>query len=212
MLTPFFRAVGFADGAHGHQLDKGGQPYLCHCLRVGVSLLPDVDAAIVGVLHDVLEDTDTTPAQLHDFLAGFSSGLFSPCITLTKSPNENYAAYLDRVSRDPLALRVKVADLCDNLLPNRIGAAEATGADVLPLLQKYIDALRLLPIPDELRVVHCVDRRLEQAVRMKDTWPSWRTRETSKISLTEAVNRAREASHPQLPTTPVHFAGGIDAV
>src|SRR5271157_5837662 len=49
-------AIGTSAEIHRGQKDKGGHPYYRHPLRVGLSLLPDVDAAIVGVLHDTIED------------------------------------------------------------------------------------------------------------------------------------------------------------
>ena len=57
ITDPLYLAIRLAASAHHNQLDKGGDPYLWHVLRVGISLLPDLDAAIVGVLHDVLEDS-----------------------------------------------------------------------------------------------------------------------------------------------------------
>src|SRR5690242_11283204 len=52
----FLHALELAVEAHRHQTDKAGEPYAWHVIRVGASLLPDEEAAVVGLLHDVLED------------------------------------------------------------------------------------------------------------------------------------------------------------
>ena len=51
------RAIELAKKAHKNQKDKAGKPYIGHCLRVMDSLNTPEDK-IVGVLHDVIEDTD----------------------------------------------------------------------------------------------------------------------------------------------------------
>ena len=61
-------AASFAANAHRHQVRKGGQgSYICHPLRVA-SLLDAAGAyeetVIIGLLHDVLEDTDTDYNEL----------------------------------------------------------------------------------------------------------------------------------------------------
>ena len=107
-------AIGFAAEAHFGQRDKQGAPYILHVLRVALSL-PDRDAQIVGALHDVVEDTGNDLDDLRD--AGFSEYLVRAVDTLThrKDEGESYENYIERVAQSPLASRVKLADLRDNL-------------------------------------------------------------------------------------------------
>lgn len=95
--------------------DKAGVPAFDHAQRVRELLAsPDSDqAAIVAWLHDLVEDTPLTLPDLEGF--GFSPGIIAVVDALTRRAEETYADYIDRVSRDPVARRVKIADLTDHL-------------------------------------------------------------------------------------------------
>ncbi len=81
-----------------------------------MAAVDSLEAKIVAVLHDVIEDT---PISLED-LGMFPTAVVEAINTLTKRPNEDYEAYLTRVMADPLALVVKIADMTDNLDISRI--------------------------------------------------------------------------------------------
>lgn len=149
-LFPFREALRFASVAHGQQLDKGGELYICHCARVGSAILPDIDAAVVGVLHDVLEDTAIRVAEIELFLATLfprirpDACLLALCL-LRRRKEEPYDAYIAELAKNPLARRVKLADLKDNLRPDRMQQAfQRTGTSLAPLAQRYRRALHLL--------------------------------------------------------------------
>ena len=147
----FDLALLIAKQAHHGQLDLAGQPYLWHPLRVGASLLPDMDAAIAGLLHDVLEED---PVSGNFILSGadfrcstFPGPILSAVRALTRNkPSESYTGYIRRVALDPLAAKVKFADLADNLRPDRLAAvAAAKGQERADeLRQRYIAALGYL--------------------------------------------------------------------
>jgi (p)ppGpp synthase/HD superfamily hydrolase len=141
----FELALLIAKQAHHGQIDLAGQPYLWHPLRVGASLLPDMDAAIAGLLHDVIEDG---PAHTLYLLSTFFPGVILDTVrTLTRNnPSESYTDYIHRVALDPLAAKVKFADLADNLRPDRLAAvAAAEGQERADeLRQRYIAALDYL--------------------------------------------------------------------
>jgi len=59
------QAISIASLAHEGQLDKGGEPYILHPLRVMMKL-KDYDLRIIAVLHDVIEDTKVTDIDLLD--------------------------------------------------------------------------------------------------------------------------------------------------
>lgn len=141
-------AIQSAARAHQGQVDKAGEPYLWHVLRVGISLLPDLDAAVVGVLHDVLEDCPWTVEELR--ATGQTDPLIEALIVLSRKPGSTYSGYIAMVGAVPLARKVKLADLEDNLRPDRLAAAAAAGHDMAPLVKRYHDAqayLRAL-VPD----------------------------------------------------------------
>lgn len=124
------RAVAIAAEAHLGQLDKGGNPYVYHPLRMALRAETEAER-MVALLHDVVEDTSWT---LSDLAAeGFSPEVLAAVDCLTKRPCEPYLDYLDRIASDPLAVRVKRLDLTDNV--GRL--AQLTEPDRSRLAAKY---------------------------------------------------------------------------
>lgn len=117
-MATLTRAIQIATEAHDGQVDKGGAPYILHPLRVMLAMKTD-EERIVAVLHDVLEDCPASrPAQ---FIAeGFSEAVVSAMVTLTRRNEETYGSFIERVARNDLAARVKIADMRDNLDLSRI--------------------------------------------------------------------------------------------
>ena len=133
------KAILIATEAHKNQKDKYGAPYLLHVMRVMTSGRTE-DEKIVGVLHDVVEDTDWTFEQLQK--EGFSNHIIDAIRCLSKtSDEENYDLFIERIKGNQLAVKVKLNDLTDNLDVKRI--PEVTGKDV-ERLNKYLKAYRLL--------------------------------------------------------------------
>lgn len=136
------RAIQIAASAHEGQVDRGGAPYILHPLRVMLAQETD-EARIVAVLHDVVEDSDDwTLDRLRK--EGFSERVLEAVAALTKEGPQDYFEYLKQVAVIPLAVRVKVADLADNLNPNRLGRKPT--ADDLARFEKYEEALRRLGV------------------------------------------------------------------
>jgi hypothetical protein len=139
-MSPLERAIEIASEAHAGQTDKCGAPYIEHPLRVS-SALPEGDAQIAGVLHDVVEDSAWTLEQLAD--EGFSEEVLAAVDACTRREGEGYGDFVARAGRDPLGRLVKVVDLRDNLDVTRLG--EITDRDRLRIL-KYTEALALLAL------------------------------------------------------------------
>lgn len=114
MTSKLAEAISLAALAHDGQVAKSGEPYILHCLRVMLAQKTD-DARIVGVLHDLIEDTDWTAEGLRAL--GFSDEIVQAIEVLTKRKGEPYNFYLERVVNNDLALAVKRADVRDNLRP-----------------------------------------------------------------------------------------------
>lgn len=97
--------------------DKGGRPKSGHVDRVAARVPRTVDKT-VAYLHDLIEDTDYGEARLR---WTFPRKIADAVMTLTRSDKaEDYMTYIAKIARDPLARRVKLADLDDNLDPRRI--------------------------------------------------------------------------------------------
>lgn len=131
-------AITIAATAHRGQIDKGGAPYVLHPLRVMLQMSTNQER-ITAVLHDVLEDSGLTVDDLR--AEGFPDVVIEAVTLLTKSESEDYDAYVARVVLNPLARRVKVADLEDNCDLSRI--PHPTGAHHA-LVEKYRRALRFI--------------------------------------------------------------------
>ncbi len=117
-MSTLERAIAIAEAAHAGQRDKAGQPYIGHPMRVMKSVDTD-DERIVAVLHDVVEDSDWTLDMLRK--EGFAAPIVEAVDALTKRPGEDYdREFIPRAGRLPLARRVKLADLADNLDRTRL--------------------------------------------------------------------------------------------
>lgn len=113
------RAINFAAAMHYGQRDKGGMPYICHPLRVMQAVAkygPEVMAA--AVLHDVVEDCEN--AHLADIRVVWGQRIADAVDALTKRDGEAYDVYLRRVAVNSIAVKVKLADLDDNMNLTRI--------------------------------------------------------------------------------------------
>lgn len=111
------KAICIAANAHKGQVDKAGQPYILHPLRV-MFMRMDETERICAVLHDVIEDSDITIDYLRK--EGFSEEVLGAIDALTKREYENYNDFIGRVIGNKIACKVKLADLSDNMDLSRI--------------------------------------------------------------------------------------------
>lgn len=136
-------AVLVAVEAHRGQVDKDGRPYVLHPLRVMHGFPPaDEDAQIVAVLHDVVEDTAMTLDELRN--AGLEPELADAVDLLTHRRDVPNSDYWATVATNPLARRVKIADVADNSLPERLAALDPATAS--RLATKYRLAMKALGV------------------------------------------------------------------
>lgn len=138
-MSTLERAIAIAAEAHKGQLDKAGNEYIGHPMRV-MEMGKTEEEKIVGVLHDVVEDTPWTFDMLE--AEGFSSEILFAlkCVT-KKSENENYDDFIERVRKNPLATAVKINDLTDNMDIRRL--PYLSDKDV-KRLKKYLKAYKKL--------------------------------------------------------------------
>jgi len=138
-MSTLQRAIEIATEAHQGQLDKAGRDYIGHPLRV-MEMGKTEEEKIVGVLHDVIEDSDWTFEKLAE--EGFSDEVIAAlkCVTKT-SENENYDDFIDRIKKNPLAAAVKINDLTDNMDIRRL--PYLSDKDV-KRLKKYLKAYKRL--------------------------------------------------------------------
>ncbi|RMM42184.1 HD domain-containing protein [Pseudomonas corrugata] len=137
-MSTLEKAIAISARAHEGQTDKGGSPYILHPLKVMLRLSHH-DERIVAVLHDVVEDTRVTLADLRS--EGFSEAILAAIDSLTKREGETYQAFIERAGRDPLARRVKLADLAENSDLSRI---DSPSQNDLERVEKYRKAAEYL--------------------------------------------------------------------
>lgn len=131
-MSTLERAIEIAREAHAGQYDKAGKEYILHPLRV-MERGRTEEEKIVGVLHDVVEDSEWTFEMLE--AEGFTPEVIEALRCVTKlSEDEDYDHFIDRVLTNPLAMRVKLLDLEDNMDMSRLD--ECTEGDI-QRLQKY---------------------------------------------------------------------------
>ena len=144
-MSTLERAIQIATEAHRGQVDKAGNDYILHPLRV-MELGNTLEEKIVGVLHDVVEDTDWTFERLAD--EGFSPIILDALRCVTKlSEDEPYDHFISRVQANPLAITVKLNDLSDNMDIRRLKAL--TEKDFIRL-QKYHKAYWSLKVGSKI--------------------------------------------------------------
>jgi (p)ppGpp synthase/HD superfamily hydrolase len=133
------RAIAIAADGHAGQIDKAGQPYVLHPLRMMLSL-SSIDERIVAVLHDVCEDC---PGWTFDRLRkeGFPDHIIEALRSVTKREGEVYEDFALRAAANPIGRRVKLADLHDNCDLTRIAMPNERDRERIEKYRRAIDLI-----------------------------------------------------------------------
>ena len=123
---------------HGDQPDKTGLPYILHPWHVAEQMERE-DEIIVALLHDIVEDTECTLEVLES--AGFSDRVLAAVDVMTHRKGVPYQDYVELIAKNPLAAKVKLADLRHNSTLERLD--EVTEED-LKRKEKYQKAIERL--------------------------------------------------------------------
>lgn len=131
-------AMKIAYAAHHGQVDKGGIPYIFHPYHLAEQM-PDEFTTCVALLHDVVEDTSVT---LEELAKVFPKEVVDAVAMMTHRKDEPYLEYVMRVSTNPIARTVKLADLRHNSDESRLENADET--TLAYFRQKYRQAFEIL--------------------------------------------------------------------
>jgi (p)ppGpp synthase/HD superfamily hydrolase len=148
--------IALAEFAHRNQTDKAGLPYIEHPRRVMEAVqtqgaLPYVQMA--AILHDVTEDTAFTPYTLLEL------GIPEAAVEIVKLLDRGHSElifhmeyledetdkdtfYYESIRKNPEAVKVKLADIGDNLQPWRLAYLPEETQE--RLREKYAKAIKLL--------------------------------------------------------------------
>jgi len=132
-------AIDFALTKHQGQVDKAGRPYFGHVLRVALSVLPyGEEYTIAALLHDVVEDCNITLVEIEQ---KWGSHVSEAVNALSRRPNEIYSDFVERASKNVISRVVKLADLEDNMQPERIAVLPVEQQGII---QRYAKAYEFL--------------------------------------------------------------------
>ena len=130
------RATDIAIEVHTGQYDKNNQPYINHVIRVS-SAGQTIQKKIVGALHDVVEDSNLTIDNLKE--EGFDAEILDAVHTMTHYEKQTYDEYIYKIILNPLAARVKINDLTDNMDLRRLDVLDG---ETIMGVKKYFAAYK----------------------------------------------------------------------
>ena len=132
------KALKLCFDAHKEQLDKSGLPYVFHPFHLAAQMKSE-NTTIVALLHDVVEDTDYTFADLEK--RGFSKEVIDALKLLTHDPAIPYMEYVSKIKGNAIAKEVKLADLMHNSDVTRLDVVDEKAKK---RREKYLKAIELL--------------------------------------------------------------------
>lgn len=139
LYTPMTKkALKLCFQAHKDQTDKSGLPYVFHPFHLAEQM-PDELTTIVALLHDVVEDTEYTLSDLREM--GFPEEAVAAIALMTHSDGVPYLDYVAKIKDNPIARKVKLADLRHNSDLSRLDHVDGTA---LARVEKYAAAIRIL--------------------------------------------------------------------
>ena len=139
-MSSLERAIMIAAVAHEGHLDEANEPYLLRVLRVMLKM-DDHQNRIVAALHGVVDDN---PRWSLERLRGegFSERIVQAVDSLSRRPGEFYETFIERVSRDPVARLVKIADLEEQSDLSRLPEPSEEDFERLEKYQRALVALQ----------------------------------------------------------------------
>ena len=132
------KALKLCFEAHKDQVDKTGLPYVFHPFHLAEQMDDEI-STVCALLHDVVEDTDLTLENLTEM--GFPVEVTDVLALLTHDPDVPYMDYVKVISTNPVATKVKIADLTHNSDLTRLDVVDEYA---LKRGQKYAEAMKLL--------------------------------------------------------------------
>ena len=141
IYTPLtIHAMELAYNAHHGQVDKSGVPYIFHPLHLAEQMDDEISCC-AALLHDTVEDTYVTLEQLSQV---FPAQVVEAVRLLTHDENTDYFDYVRAIRDNPIAKKVKLADLAHNSDATRFAAVVVPPERIGHLRDKYTKAKAIL--------------------------------------------------------------------
>ena len=133
-MAPYARARKLVERVFENTFDKGGNPYLDHLYSVASNLEEEKEKT-TGLLHDIIEDKGFHAEDLRKL--EFSEEVIEAVLLVSRRKDETYKEFIERIlkSNNKLALRVKIADMTNNMDLSRI--KNPTEEDIRRVEEKY---------------------------------------------------------------------------
>ena len=134
------KAMKIAYAAHHGQVDKCGIPYIFHPMHLAESMDDEVSCC-AALLHDVVEDTSVTMDEL---AKEFPPEVIAVLKLLTHEEGTDYFDYVRAIRTNPIAVKVKLADLAHNSDQTRCTGSDLTEEQLAYFREKYRKAKEIL--------------------------------------------------------------------
>lgn len=134
------KAMCIAYAAHNGQVDKSGIPYIFHPIHLAESM-DDEFSCCCALLHDVVEDTAVTMEEL---AREFPTEVIDVLKLLTHEKCVDYFDYVRAIKENPIARKVKLADLAHNSDQSRCIGSDFAPERLAQWKQKYQKANAIL--------------------------------------------------------------------
>ena len=134
------KAMHIAYQAHHGQFDKSGAPYIFHPIHLAETM-DDEYSCCVALLHDTVEDTDVTIDELK---AIFPKEVTDAVALMTHQKGTDYFDYVRAIKENPIARKVKLADLAHNSDQSRCVGSDLTEERKAAWRAKYEKATKIL--------------------------------------------------------------------
>lgn len=141
IYTPLtIKAMQYAYAAHHGQQDYNGVPYILHPVHLAEQMEDEISCA-AALLHDVVEDT---PATFDDLRAVFPEAVVEVVTYLTHDDETDYFDYVRKIRENPIAMKVKLADIAHNSDPSRAVNCNVPPEKLVYWKKKYARARAIL--------------------------------------------------------------------
>ena len=134
------KAMKIAYAAHHGQVDYNGIPYIFHPIHLAEGMDDEISCC-AALLHDVVEDTAVTMEEL---AKEFPEEVIEVLKLLTHGEDTDYFNYVQAIKTNPIAVKVKLADLAHNSDQSRCVGSDLTPERLAHWKQKYDKAKKIL--------------------------------------------------------------------
>ena len=134
------KALRIAYAAHHGQVDKCGIPYIFHPIHLAEQMDEEISCC-AALLHDVAEDT---PITLEQLAREFPQEVITVLRLLTHEKGTDYFDYVRNIRQNPIAVKVKLADLAHNSDQSRCIGSDLSEETLAYFRRKYQKAKQIL--------------------------------------------------------------------